>query len=98
MDIEVSSNFERLLFELYDREGPAVAQLMGELGRGGFALSQGALGRLRAEFDSARASEEETPAAIAETLPRDRRGGLPAHRRRPARRAGAAAATRRCRW
>ena len=25
MDIEVSSNFERLLFELYDREGPAVA-------------------------------------------------------------------------
>ena len=60
-------NFERLLFELYDREGAAVAQLMGELGRGGFALSQGALDRLRAEFDSARASEEETAAAIAET-------------------------------
>ena len=67
MDIEVSSNFERLLFELYDREGPAVAALMGELGRGGFALSQGALDRLRAEFDSARASEAETAAAIAET-------------------------------
>ena len=32
MDIEVSSNFERLLFELYDREGGAVAALMGELG------------------------------------------------------------------
>ena len=40
---------------------------MNELGRGGFALSQGALDRLRAEFDSARASEEETAAAIAET-------------------------------
>ena len=66
MDIEVSSNFERLLFELYDREGPAVSALMGELGRsGGFTLSQGALERLRAEFDSARASEEETVAAIA---------------------------------
>jgi threonine synthase len=66
MDIEVSSNFERLLFELYDREGPAVAALMGELGAaGGFELSQGALARLRAEFDSARASEEETGAAIA---------------------------------
>jgi threonine synthase len=65
MDIEVSSNFERLLFELYDREGAAVAALMGELGSGGFALSQGALARLRAEFDSARASEEETAAAIA---------------------------------
>ncbi|HRO11517.1 MAG TPA: threonine synthase [Amaricoccus sp.] len=65
MDIEVSSNFERLLFELYDREGAAVAGLMGELAGGGFELSQGALGRLRAEFDSARASEEETRAAIA---------------------------------
>jgi threonine synthase len=67
MDIEVSSNFERLLFELYDREGSAVAALMGELATGGFALSQGALARLRAEFDSARASEDETRAAIAET-------------------------------
>ncbi len=69
MDIQVSSNFERLLFELYDREGPAVAALMGELGSGGgFRLSQGALDRLREDFDSARASEEETMAAIAGTL------------------------------
>jgi threonine synthase len=69
MDIQVSSNFERLLFELYDREGPAVAALMDELrGRGGFALSQGALGRLREEFDSACASEDETRAAIAAVL------------------------------
>ena len=42
MDIQVSSNFERLLFELYDREGAAVAALMGELGAGGgFALVPG---------------------------------------------------------
>jgi threonine synthase len=67
MDIEVSSNFERLLFELYDREGSAVAALMGELAGGGFALSQGALARLRGELASARASEEETRAAIAAT-------------------------------
>jgi threonine synthase len=66
MDIEVSSNFERLLFELHDREGAAVARLMGELGRGGFALSQGVLERLRGEFDSARASEAETAAAIGD--------------------------------
>jgi threonine synthase len=66
MDIQVSSNFERLLFELYDREGTAVAALMGELReRDGFALSQGALERLRADFDSDRASEDETRAAIA---------------------------------
>ena len=67
MDIEVSSNFERLLFELHDREGPAVVALAGELARGGFALPQGALDRLRADFDSASASEAETAAAIAET-------------------------------
>ena len=66
MDIQISSNFERLLFELYDREGPAVAALMGELrDKGGFALSQGALDRLRADFDSDRASEAETSATIA---------------------------------
>jgi threonine synthase len=66
MDIQVSSNFERLLFELFDREGPAVAAAMTELAGGGFALPQGVLERLRAEFDSARASEAETRAAIAE--------------------------------
>ncbi len=66
MDIQVSSNFERLLFEIYDRDGTAVGALMGELGeRGGFALSQGALERLRADFDSERASEEATQATIA---------------------------------
>lgn len=68
MDIQVSSNFERLLFDLYDREGPAVAALMAELTQaGGFTLSQGALDRLRVGFDSARASEAETTAAIAAT-------------------------------
>ncbi|MEL6599038.1 MAG: threonine synthase [Pseudomonadota bacterium] len=65
MDIQVSSNFERLLFDLYDREGPAVQQLMADLsGKGAFTLSQGALARLTEEFDSARVSEEETSAAI----------------------------------
>ncbi|MGB0411833.1 MAG: threonine synthase [Pikeienuella sp.] len=65
MDIQVSSNFERLLFDLYDREGPAIAALMGELkGQGGFTLSQGALGKLRDEFDSARFGEVEVSALI----------------------------------
>ncbi len=66
MDIQVSSNFERLLFDLYDREPAAVAQLMAELkDAGGFRLSQGALARLRAGFASGAASEEETAVAIA---------------------------------
>ena len=56
---------------------------MGDLeASGGFALSQGALERLRGEFDSARVSEEETRETIARVLARDRPGDLPAHRRR----------------
>ncbi len=65
MDIQVSSNFERVLFDVYDRDGAAVAQLMEELKtKGGFKLSQGALGRLRETFASGRASEAETAATI----------------------------------
>ena len=65
MDIEVSSNFERALFDAYDRDGNAIGQLMDELGQGGFNVSQGALQRLREHFDSGRASEAETLATIA---------------------------------
>jgi threonine synthase len=71
MDIQVSSNFERLLFEVYDREGAAVAGLMDELARsGGFALSQGALDRIRADFDAGRADEAETATVIRDTYAR----------------------------
>lgn len=65
MDIQVSSNFERALYDAYGRDGRAVAQLMDELKAGGFHISQGALEALRAEFASGRASEEETAAMIA---------------------------------
>ena len=68
MDIQVSSNFERALFYAYDQDGNAVAQLMDELGTGGFNVSQGALEALRESFSSGRASEEETLATIAATL------------------------------
>ncbi|MGR3710261.1 MAG: threonine synthase, partial [Alterinioella nitratireducens] len=65
MDIQVSSNFERVLFDVYDRDGGAVAQLMEELKtQGGFRISQGALERLRGQFASGRASEDETMAMI----------------------------------
>ncbi len=65
MDIQVSSNFERALFEAYGRDGRAVAQLMDELGTdGGFPVSQGALEALRETYASGRASEEETRATI----------------------------------
>jgi threonine synthase len=65
MDIQVSSNFERALFEAYGRDGGAVAQLMGELQTGGFSVSQGALQALREIYDSGRCCEAETSATIA---------------------------------
>jgi len=70
MDIQVSSNFERALFDAYGRDGAAVAQLMDELKTGGgFHVSQGALQALREDFASGRCSEEETSAMITRALP-----------------------------
>ena len=65
MDIQVSSNFERVLFDAYARDGAAVAALMGELQAGGFRISQGALEMLRGTFASGRCSEDETRATMA---------------------------------
>jgi len=71
MDIQVSSNFERALFDAYGRDGAAVAQLMDELkATGRFTVSQGALQGLRETFASGRVSEAETSATIADTLKR----------------------------
>jgi len=68
MDIQVSSNFERALFDAYGRDGGAVAQLMDELKAGGFEISQGAMQALGEIYASGRASEAETSAAITRTL------------------------------
>jgi len=69
MDIQVSSNFERALFDAYGRDGAAVAQLMDELKTTGkFTVSQGAMEALREVFESDRVSEDETRASIARTL------------------------------
>jgi threonine synthase len=64
MDIQVSSNFERALFDAYGRDGAAVASQMEDLKQGGFEISQGAYQMLKDTFKSGRASEEETQAAI----------------------------------
>ncbi|MCZ4353268.1 threonine synthase [Roseovarius aestuarii] len=68
MDIQVSSNFERALFEAYGRDGNAVSQLMQELNSGGFSVSQGALQALRETFDSGRCDEDQTRATIRRTF------------------------------
>ena len=64
MDIQVSSNFERVLFDAYGRDGAVVAEQMADLAKGGFTISQGAIEFLRSQFASGRASEAETLATI----------------------------------
>ena len=46
MDIQISSNFERLLFDLYDRDGAALNECMGRFRAGGsFAVTPEQLSR-----------------------------------------------------
>ncbi len=68
MDLQVSSNFERLLFELYDRDGAAVRAKMADLdGPRGFQVAADIRDRTRELFDSCRVDEAETYATMAET-------------------------------
>jgi threonine synthase len=65
MDIQVSSNFERLLFEAGGRDAAAVRRLMNSLAQSGaFTIGEAALAAVRAEFDSGSAAE----ADAAETI------------------------------
>ena len=65
MDIQVSSNFERLLFEAGGRDGAAVRRLMEHLKQSGrFVLPDPMLATIREAFDAGRADETETAAAI----------------------------------
>ncbi len=58
MDIQLSSNFERLLFEASDRDHEAVVARMDELASdGAFAIPPVALARIRADFDAFRVDE-----------------------------------------
>jgi len=65
MDIQVASNFERLVFDAYDRDGNAVCALMGSLAQSRrFALSARALAHIRGLFTADRADEEEVAATM----------------------------------
>jgi len=69
MDIQVSSNFERLLFEATGRDAAAVRAMMASLAQSGrFSLSSEMLSRIRALFNADRADEEETAATIRTAL------------------------------
>ena len=61
MDIQVASNFERLLYELTGRDGLRVRAMMDSLRQsGGFDIPEATLDQVRAGFASARVDEQET--------------------------------------
>lgn len=65
MDIQISSNFERLLFEIAGRDARRVVELMASLSTSqAFALNQGEHAALRQAFQTARVDEDETLATI----------------------------------
>jgi threonine synthase len=69
MDIQVSSNFERLLFEANGRNPAPVRAAMASLAQSRrFTVPAHALGEMRASFTADRASEDETAATIRTTL------------------------------
>jgi threonine synthase len=69
MDIQISSNFERLLFEGAGRDAGAVVRMMDGLKQsGGFALPDNALATIRRDFAAGTTGEAETRATIATTL------------------------------
>lgn len=69
MDIQISSNFERLLFEVYDRDAQKVRNAMESLKQSGaFDIEPAALARIRADFQADRADTAQTAAAIKNVL------------------------------
>ena len=65
MDIQISSNFERLLFDAYGRDPSPVRAAMASLAQSRrFSIAPEALAEIRARFSADRADEDETAAAI----------------------------------
>ncbi len=61
MDIQISSNFERLLFDVFDRDGAAVSDVMQQLRRNGrFRVDPALLGSIKKLFGAHRVDEAQT--------------------------------------
>jgi threonine synthase len=72
MDIQVSSNFERLLYEESGRDSAEVVAAMNSLRQsGGFAIAQRTLAAIREGFDAERSTMPQTRATILSTLERN---------------------------
>ncbi|WP_214473529.1 threonine synthase [Mesorhizobium sp. dw_380] len=69
MDIQVSSNFERLLFEASNRDASTVRRYMDGLKQSGaFTIEAREIAGMRSEFDAGRADMDEVAATIRSTL------------------------------
>ncbi|MGD1888387.1 MAG: threonine synthase [Cohaesibacteraceae bacterium] len=69
MDIQVSSNFERLLFAAIGEDSDGVVRLMESLKQAGsFSLPDGALTSIRSEFSAGRADEAAVSSTMRDTL------------------------------
>ncbi|PVZ63000.1 threonine synthase [Pelagibaculum spongiae] len=64
MDIMVSSNFERLLFDLCDQDGEKLSALMADMDDGSASLSINQVNKLKSLFSSARADDATTCSVI----------------------------------
>ncbi|MBB4304228.1 threonine synthase [Rhodobium orientis] len=65
MDIQVSSNFERLLFEAHGRDAAAISRMMAGLSQSGaFTIEPDALEAITRHFAAGRTDEDETAATI----------------------------------
>jgi threonine synthase len=68
MDIQVSSNLERLLFELVGHDGPLIAELMAQFrGEGTVTFPTELLGAVSESFSGSRWTDEETLAEMRDT-------------------------------
>lgn len=66
MDIQISSNFERLLFEAYERDAAALRGLMGAFSQSGrFSIAPGPLNAIRREFDAFSTNERDCAIEMA---------------------------------
>ena len=69
MDIQVSSNFERLVFDAYGQDGDSVRRLMQNLQQSGaFEIDALRLETMRTIFAAARVDEDRTSETIARML------------------------------
>ena len=69
MDIQVASNFERLLFDLHEGNSKPIRMLMQNLDKdGSFDLSPKVLDKLRESFISGTTSDEDTLITIKQVL------------------------------